>query len=242
MQINKAFFRQLFLLSLLASFNADAIQLNTMLSIFDESGEKPAFTVTNNDGLTLFVRTDIAEITVDNNEVIETPYTSDNIQDWRLNTTPSKLMLMNGQSKNVYADFLCNNGCSAKRDSVFRVSFIPQPYVDPDKKSEKSTVSLLVGFAPLLVVPASDPIIDYDYQVDKAHEQVRFNNKGTTLLHFSINACTPAKLRDGEQCQISYPVLAGRDRFFTIPSNILNSAKKITVVNHDESFIKTNGL
>lgn len=243
MQLKNITIRLLLLFSMLASYSANAIQVNTMLSVVDDTQEKPAFTVTNNDGLTLFVRTEMAEITVKDNKIIEIPYTNDNISTWKINTTPAKLMLLNGQAKDIYADYLCLNDCNETKDTVFRVSFIPQPYIDPEKKqSENNSVALLVGFAPLLVVPAKDPIIDYNYQLDKENSTLSFNNKGTTLLSFSINTCTPAKLRDGEQCQASYPVLAGRNRSFTIPENIINNAKKITVVNHDESFIKTSLL
>lgn len=229
------------IISIAATSDAHAIQVNTMLATLDAQGDKPAFTVKNNDGATLFVRTEIAEVTVENNKIVETPYTNENLADWKLNTTPSKIMLLNGQSKDIYADDLCGDRCDKRHDSVYRVSFIPQPYIDPEGK-QQNTVSLLIGFAPLLVKPAEDPVIDYEYERDDESKTVRFNNKGTTLLYFSINTCTPAKLREGKQCEVSYPVLAGRDRNFTIPDEIFNDAQKITVVNHDETYIKTDLL
>lgn len=235
----------LLLLSLLFSLsittNAYAIQVDRMLATMDAQGDKPVFTIKNNDGITLFVQTDIAEINVENNVIIETPYNSENLLDWKLNTTPSKIMLLDGQSKDIYADDLCGDRCSKQHDAVYRVSFIPQPYIDPESK-QQNRVSLLIGFAPLLIKPAEDPLIDYEYQRDDANKAIKFNNKGTTLLYFSINTCTPAKLREGTQCEVSFPVLAGRHRSFTIPDAIYNEAKKITVVNHDETYIKTDLL
>lgn len=242
MQLKSLLLKLILLISITTPISASAIQVNSMLSTFNTSENEPVFTVTNNDGIPLFVKTDISEITVENNKIIDTPYTNDNIQSWKLNTTPSKLMLVNGQSKDVYADDLCQSGCNEKEDKVFRISFIPRPYIDPGKKIESSSVSLLVGFAPLLVIPANDPVIDYDYQIDREKSTFKFNNKGSTLLYFSISSCTPAKLRDGELCQSTYPVLAGRNRSFNIPTDILASATKLTVVNHDETFIKTFDL
>ena len=161
--------------SLLAN-SAFAMNIDTMLLIGDEYGNG-VFTISNQGETTEFIQSNITQIEVKEGNLIRTPYTEDNFEDWRVTLTHPKMILEAGRQKQVGVRSLCGSKCDFTQDQYFLVSFEPSPY-DPEGKS-KSAVVINFGYRPLFVIPAKKQNIDYTISLENG--QLFINNKGNSF-------------------------------------------------------------
>ncbi|WP_366777434.1 hypothetical protein [Vibrio owensii] len=213
--------------SLLAN-SAFAMNIDTMLLIGDEYGNG-VFTISNQGETTEFIQSNITQIEVKEGNLIRTPYTEDNFEDWRVTLTHPKMILEAGRQKQVGVRSLCGSKCDFTQDQYFLVSFEPSPY-DPEGKS-KSAVVINFGYRPLFVIPAKKQNIDYTISLESG--QLFINNKGNSFIRAYIDECTDDITED---CELTAMSLAGRERAYELPKNIKSTNLNVTIVNHDESY------
>ncbi|WP_320204289.1 hypothetical protein [Vibrio campbellii] len=213
--------------SLLAN-SAFAMNIDTMLLIGDEYGNG-VFTISNEEETTEFIQSNITQIEVKEGNLIRTPYTEDNFEDWRVTLTHPKMILEAGRQKQVGIRSLCGSKCDFTQDQYFLVSFEPSPY-DPEGKS-KSAVVINFGYRPLFVIPAKKQNIDYTISLENG--KLLINNKGNSFIRAYVDECSDKVTED---CKLTAMSLAGRERTYELPKNIKPADLDVTIVNHDESY------
>ena len=101
-----------------------AMNVNTMLLVSDEYGNG-VFTVSSEKTIPEFIQTKIIQLEVQDNELVKTPYTEDNFDDWKVTLTHPKMIVEPGREKNVGVRSLCGTKCDFSNDQYFFVSFDP---------------------------------------------------------------------------------------------------------------------
>ncbi|EDP60128.1 hypothetical protein [Vibrio sp. AND4] len=207
-----------------------AMNVDTMLLVSDEYGNG-VFTISNEKTTPEFIQTNIVQVEIQDHEMVRTPYTEDNFDDWKVTLTHPKMIVEPGREKNVGVRSLCGTKCDFSNDQYFFVSFEPSPY-DPEGKSS-SKVSINFGYRPLFVIPANKQKIDYSIRVKNGELVVE--NKGNTFIKAHIDQCND---KVNSECQMTAISLAGRKRSYNLPKNIDVKNLMVEVVNHDESYRK----
>ena len=205
-----------------------AMNVNTMLLVSDEYGNG-VFTVSNEKTMPEFIQTKIIQLKVQDNELVKTPYTKDNFDDWKITLTHPKMIIEPGREKNVGVRSLCGTKCDFSNDQYFFVSFEPSNY-DPEGKI-KSEVSNNFGYRPIFVIPAKNQKIDFSVIVK--NDELVMENKGNTFIKAHIDQCND---KVNSECQLTALSLAGRTRSYKLPKNIDTKNLMVEVVNHDQSY------
>ncbi|EFP96071.1 hypothetical protein [Vibrio caribbeanicus] len=205
-----------------------AMNVNTMLLVSDEYGNG-VFTVSNEKTIPEFIQTKIIQLKVQDNELVKTPYTEDNFDDWKVTLTHPKMIVEPGREKNVGVRSLCGTKCDFSNDQYFFVSFEPSNY-DPEGKI-KSEVSNNFGYRPIFVIPANKQKIDFSVIVKD--DELVMENKGNTFIKAHIDQCND---KVNSECQLTALSLAGRKQGYKLPKNIDTKNLMVEVVNHDRSY------
>ena len=205
-----------------------AMNVNTMLLVSDEYGNG-VFTVSNEKTMPEFIQTKIIQLKVQDNELVKTPYTKDNFDDWKVTLTHPKMIIEPGREKNVGVRSLCGTKCDFSNDQYFFVSFEPSNY-DPEGKI-KSEVSNNFGYRPIFVIPAKKQKIDFSVIVK--NDELVMENKGNTFIKAHIDQCND---KVNSECQLTALSLAGRKLGYKLPKNIDTKNLMVEIVNHDQSY------
>lgn len=217
--------------AIFGSISVNALTVDTMFLISDKTGNG-VVTLTNDLDKTSFIKTSISEISTNGNgEIIRTPYTKDNIQQWRVMTTNPKLILEPGRAKDVGIRSLCYKvQCQAESDMVFSLVFEPAPYLKKGE-SQENAVQVNYGYSVIYVIPAKKS--DMKYQVTRKGTSLEIYNKGNTMLTFVIDRCNTDKVVD---CRTQERVIAGRVKKFKLPDYMQSLTVEASIYNHDESY------
>ncbi|KAA8596178.1 hypothetical protein F0Z19_5073 [Vibrio cyclitrophicus] len=218
------------LLLFIISAPAQALKIDSMLTTADEYGNG-VFTLTNELASTSFITSSIEKVDVVNGELVKTPYSKDNLNDWEITVTHPKLILESQRVKQVGIRSLCGNQCNFEQDKVYQITFAPVPYVENPEQQEAPLLAINFGYAPLFVIPAAKSKIAYE--MTYKGDTVLMKNTGNTYVRFMISKCT-AKLN--VKCQSSYTSLSGRVKEFIVPEYLQDEEIEVMVVNHDETY------
>ena len=117
------------LAALILSMTAQAFNVDKMIIISDDK-ENGIVTLFNDEPHTLFVEAQVEEIQiVDGSRIERTPYTRENLNDWKITMTHQKLVLKPGEEKDVGIRSLCKTiNCERSEDLMFLLSFSPTKY------------------------------------------------------------------------------------------------------------------
>ncbi|MDC8855807.1 hypothetical protein [Shewanella algae] len=217
---------------LLINNDANSFNIDKMVIISDDKGNG-VVTIHNNEGAPLFIDASINEIEILNGtEVLRKPYNRDNIGDWKISLTNSKMVLRPGESKSVGVRSLCHNtSCDRSKDLIFMIPFIPSPYNSEEK--DGSGVIINYGYSPLFIIPTDNP--QYDYLIENKGEELVVYNRGNTLINVFLNACSTI---NSKNCQQRYTVVAGREKKYQLSQNLQSDNLSITVTSFDRSYKK----
>lgn len=218
-----------YLCMILLTNNAMAMNLERMLVISDESGNG-SFVMTNNKEQTYFIETGISEIITDENgDYSRVKFSQDNVSEWDVVLSNHKLIVEPGRTKSIGVKAICGNQCDFSSDKTYEVTLVPKPYSQETK--DQQTVNVFIGYAPIFIIPAKEPRIDYDIKIN--NDLVKIHNKSNTLIKVMIDNCKGEK---SSRCSRSYTLVKGRAKELELPEDTVGEDLNITVFNHDESY------
>ncbi len=211
---------------------SSAVYLDKMLQVSDENGNA-SFIVTNDKEMVYFVETKINEIsTTKEGDLIRKPYTRENLAEWTVAVSNPRFIIEPGRTKSLGIRAICGDSCSWEEDRTYEIVFVPKPYANGSESSEQS-VNIFVGYAPVLIVPAKEPKVDY--AIDVVGKSLSIQNKGNTMLRVLVDNCQGVK---ESSCRVFYTLIKGRKKSFELPKGLVNKDLNVTVLNHDESYRK----
>lgn len=199
---------------------AQAISINTIINVLDD--EKGTFTVSNNDGYRQFINVSIADVNVVDGKLVETPYTKDNIDDWSLEATPSRLIVEDNQRKKFSVKYVGEPNID--QDKVYSVTVAPSPYFKGGE-IPKQSVQIAVGFAPYVIVPAKeDQPLSYSFKHNG--DSLSIKNNGNSYLHVTMDGCDDAiKGKARVECLKTSYALSGRELTVNLTDKMKDNIK-----------------
>lgn len=231
------------LIPIMALCSSAAYGMSVDKMVLFSSGDGDYFQVTNTTDSPLFITSSISERKViedGGTENIE--YTADNIQDWKINASPTRFVLYPNEKKIVYVnENICTDeaACFRETDTIFSVSFVPSIYVPKGEKAV-SNVGILFGFAPAFVLPAHEPKYDYSFSVEdnkEGYDYLNFKNKGNTMLTVMFDQCSQ-RVNQEETCTGYKKVFHTRDAKLQLPYEYKKGKLKIKVLNGNETYVE----
>lgn len=196
------------ILALIATQTAHAITVSSMLEIADGEG-KAEIAVTNTESYRQYLNIAVSEITVKDGEIIETPYTRDNIENWSIEVRPTRSIIDAGFKKTITAKFIGDRE-TLTQDRTFKITIIPSPYFKPGEEPE-NVMKLVFGFAPVIIIPAENSTPEIDYQLSYKGDKVYIENKGDSFFTAYLNTCKNGfESQETKDCSTRVNVLAGR--------------------------------
>ncbi|AQS39082.1 hypothetical protein Sps_03967 [Shewanella psychrophila] len=211
---------------------AEAIQIDSMFRVADANSEG-VFTVTNTDDKKLFLNIGITELTMVDGEIVKTPYTRDNIEQWALTVRPARSMIKPGFEKDFTLSLNCLPDCASDTDRVFQLAVVPTPYFDKGQRPDNA-MQMAIGFAPIFVVPAKSDKLNYSTRY--VDNQLEVYNKGNTFLNVSVSAC---KDDFNDTCNKDIKVLAGRRFIMELKPEMNNGSLELNVSTTDKKLKDT---
>lgn len=196
------------LVSLLYSYGSiAAVGINSMIE-FAHEGEG-TFTLSNGEDFRQFISVVVSAVSVENGELVKTPYSRKNIDQWSLMVRPARTIIDAKLSKNFKVNYDPNTSESKERDKVYQLTFIPTPYF-PKGDPEKHSLQVSIGFAPIFVVPAEkDQPLNYELTYKK--DTIQLNNNGNSYVRAFFDACpTSVKGKSRKACTKEVYAIAGR--------------------------------
>ena len=201
------------LLAALCSYESvAAIGINTMIE-FAHEGEGQ-FTISNGDDFRQFISVAVSSVSVENGELVKTPYTRENIDSWSLMVRPARTVIDAKLSKDFKVSYQPLASESKDRDKMYQLTFIPTPYFAKGEPA-KHAVQIAIGFAPFFVVPAEeDQPLNYDVTYDG--QRIVLNNQGNSYLRAFFDAC-PASTKGKAREACTKVAYAMSGRRLTVP-------------------------
>ncbi|MGI9918415.1 hypothetical protein [Vibrio owensii] len=214
------------------AIHAEAFQVDQMIVVSDDRGNG-IITLTNDEDSPLFVEALIDEVEIKNgDELVRKRYARDNLDNWKIALTHQKLVLKKGEEKDLGIRSLCHNTtCDNSKDLMFSLSFMPSKYREDDAQS--SGVEINYGFAPVYIIPTTEPV--FDYEIVNKGKQLEVINDSNTMIQLYIDSCTSEKVT---QCQQKLSVMAGRHKTFNLVDTVQSDDLHVTVRSHDRSYSK----
>lgn len=212
------------LLLLLAVVPAHAIGINSMLEYADPKG-RAEFIITNSEDQRQYINVLITELIVENGELRKVPYTRDNVDQWVMSAHPARAIVEPGFKKTFLLMHQPIVGePNANKDRVFQVSFVPTPYIAEDDIVQNSAVKMAFGFAPLVIVPAKEPL-PLAYDMTYSDSSVTVVNRGNTAFTLFLDGC-PKDTAEKERgkCSADAVVLAGRKLNVALPASMASQS------------------
>jgi len=212
-------------LGLLASQFSMAMQLNTMFLVAEPDGSG-VYTVSNNSDYRIFINTALSEMKVSNGEIEYTPYTRDNLSDWKINIRPSRAIIEPGFEKDFRVTMQCEGECQLPKDEIFKVTFVPSPYFEDEEK--KNNVQVVIGFGAVFLVPGEST----DIGVEAKHNgnSIQVSNQELNFLTATLSACEG---KQGPDCTQRFHVLGGRTLELALQEQLINKPLSVELTTHD---------
>lgn len=231
MKFSKIKLKLLSITVMLLSINVQALTVDKMVIVSDDKGNG-IVTLTNDESHPIFVQVKVDEINIVGGKKVEKKqYTRDNLDDWKMSLTHQKLVLKPGEEKDVGIRSLCHHTtCDNSQDLMFMLSFSPSKYRPGETES---SVEVNYGFAPVYIIPTTQP--NYDYEIINNGDSLMVENKSNTMINVFVNACG---VEHSSQCQQTFTVVSGRTKTFSLNETIQNNNLTITVTSHDRSYSK----
>lgn len=215
---------------LLCSLYANAIEINSLFQIADHKGET-VFIIKNTEDKRLFLNVGMFEVNIVDGELQQTPYTRDNIKDWKINVKPARTIIDSGYSKDFRVKMNCGVNCNDDRDQMFSLAFVPSPYIDNDDKPQHA-VQMAVGFSAIYLYPGKDQPLNY--KVSYKDNKLNFINNSKSYIEVIINSCKESGFFDVQdiECSKTIRVLSGRHLDYILPDNMQKDKLFLNIKTH----------
>lgn len=223
-------------LLMLPAISANALTVDSMVKFADDKGNE-TFIINNNSAEKMYITSSIKKITSfrDNKPIYEL-YSRENIADWELSASKTKLVLNPHESTTVGMRSLCNGSCASDQDQYYAVSFLPTYYDNSDEaNSKRAEVGFVYGYEPLYVMPAK--VSEMKYDISYNDDRITINNKGNTVSRVIVNQCSsPSET----QCKSAFTVVAGMQKSFKLSQKTgASEYLNIDIINHDASYFNS---
>jgi len=230
--------KQLLMMCLVISATPVSAMSISSLMLVNADDKAGILTLDNTDNITYFLKTSVSKVEVKNNQIIKTPYTRKNLDSWQIATKPSKLVIEPNMVKDIQIENICGDSCDRSLDQVFQIHIQPVSYTNEGENQSK--ISMLFGFAPYYIIPASKSKVEYQASYDGTN--ITAKNSGNTMLTLLIDQCKDnqsTQQEDGNKpalCTATFTLLAGRTRVLHVPEELQQENLDVILLNHDETF------
>lgn len=230
--------KALLFISLILNISPLSAMAISSLMLVNADQQAGIFTLDNTDNITYFLKTSVSKVEIKNNQIIKTPYTRKNLDNWQIATKPSKLVIEPNMVKDIQIENICGDSCDRSVDQVFQIHIQPVSY--SNEGEEQSKINMLFGFSPYYIIPASESNVDYLASYDGTN--ITAKNSGNTMITLLIDQCKDNKSTqqsDEEKpalCTATFTLLAGRTRVLHVPKELQQENLDVILLNHDETF------
>lgn len=215
------------LFSMLLPLTSSAFTVDNMILVANKDNNG-VLTITSNSKEPEYIKGFINKIDVVDGDIKKVKLTKDNLPLWDLALIPNKVILNPGERRRLSMKNLCKKNCEIGKDRVYQVVLLPTT----KDEEEESAVGINFGYAPVFIIPTSQPDISYDFSFKDG--KLNVNNKSNTMLYVQINNCTESLTKN---CSESYTVVSGREKSFEVPAGVKNAdSLKLRVASHDYSY------
>lgn len=216
----------------ITSTAVNAFNVDKMIVVADQKGNG-VVTLINDEPHPIFVNGKVEEIKfIDGDKIVRNRYTRNNLNDWKVSLTHPKLVLKQGEEKDVGIRSLCHNtSCDNSKDLMFMLPFTPSRY---KKEGDKiHGVEINYGFSPVYIIPTTEPI--FNYSIYNQGESLRIDNNSNTLIDVYVDSCIED---NNTQCKQKFTVVTGRDKTFPLAKNTQSEQLNVTVKSYDKKYSK----
>ncbi|MBE8574171.1 hypothetical protein [Vibrio sp. OPT18] len=201
---------------------SQALGIDSMIR-FTEKG-RTNFTITSGADYRQFIQVGISQLDVKDGEIVKLPYTRENIDQWSLLVRPARAVIDPKLRKLFQVESMALKSNPVPQDQAYQLSFVPTPYFE---KGEPVThaVKVAMGFAPIVVVPASQdkPI---HYEMKYVQDGLTLINNGETYLRAVLDACPEdTKVKERDSCSTVVYALSGRKLPIALYGSMLNASE-----------------
>lgn len=232
MRLNKLVTQLVITGTLCLSSMANAFNVDKMIVVANDKGNG-VVNLLNDEAHPLFIQSSVQEIHIeDGTQFVRNEYTRENLSDWKISLTNSKLILKPGEEKGVGIRSLCHQvSCDNSKDLMFILPFTPSRYNPSGEKA--NGVEINYGFSPLYIIPTTEPKLDY--KIFNLGDELRVVNNSNTLINIYVDSCSK---QNKSSCKQKYSVVSGRDKTFILPKNMQSEQLNMTVTTFDRSYSK----
>ncbi len=220
--LNKFIKSGLILGSICAS-QAFAFQVDNLVKFSDPGSSSIVYTLTNDSDEDLFVTGNINELKLkDDGSVEQFEYTTENVDQWKVNLSTSKFVLRKGEVKKIVLNTLDMNKEMAE-DEVFMVRF------SPDKALMKQNqVAIAYGYGVLSVFGTEAETTDEPKAI--------FTTDGMQLIN-KTNKALEARVCDSSfnkyECKVVAYLIPGRVKDFPLDESLKKGNIRVVLTSND---------
>ncbi len=212
------------------------IAVDSLVKFADKKNHSAYISVVNANKSDAYLIANMTEVKVINNKLVKNALSINNMGEWKLFVSPSKMILRGNEEKKIKVKYECNsNNCTISHDLIYQIPITPVPYSDEDGAS---SVNMAFGFAPYFIIPATNQKVDYKYRINNGYLDIK--NTGNTYINAVISTCEKVQKND---CIYEYKILSGREMKFKLPKEMIAKKRALmTVVNYDQTYRKTDKI
>lgn len=213
--------------SMLLPLTSSAFTVDNMILVANQDNNG-VLTITSNSKEPEYVKGFINKIDIVDGEIKKVKLTKDNLPLWDLALIPNKVILNPGERRRLSMKNLCKKNCEIGKDRMYQVVLLPTT----KDEEEENSVGINFGYAPVFIIPTSNPKIDYSFSFKNG--KLHVNNKSNTMLYVQVDNCTENLTKN---CSESYTVVSGRIKDFDVPAGVKKAdSLKLRIASHDYSY------
>ena len=213
------------------------------MMLVSEGPDHDFFEVTNTTEQKLFVSVQITVLEMLPKGTKKVVYNADNIDDWKINVNPSRMILEPGEKKIVFVNVnQCQGGkpCQFDQDAIFTIGFVPHIYNDPNSSEKDKSVGILFGFEPTFIIPATKENMKYKYKLVQkdGKDALQVTNQGNTTFTMLIDECEQSVSKNPDKCVSATQIYPGRMNTIPLMHPYKKGTLELKVVNGRETYVK----
>lgn len=209
-------------LALLCSASVSAFSVDSMFKI--DNGKDNYLLLKNTTNRVEFVNVRMSKITVEQGEVKEHPFDTEDFLHWPVYTTPSSVILDPGGAERVS---IIRVNKDNKEDTMVGISLIPDTL-----SSFNNSVDVSVGYKAWYLMPGSSEMTGRLTASRDGKGNIVLNNQTNKHISMTVNACGDKNFTD-KTCISSLFMLAGTSKNMAISSLKGRSSNLIYIRYHD---------
>ncbi|MEG0007352.1 MAG: hypothetical protein RR721_08510 [Aeromonas sp.] len=176
----------------------------------------------NTTGRTEFINVRLSHLSVENNEVIEKPFKTEEFMNWPVYSTPSAVILDPGGAERVS---LVRMNKDNQEDILIGVSLLPDTL-----SSFNNSVDISVGYKSWYLVPGKSAMVG-QLDANRRAGELLLDNNTNKHLSVSIDSCENSE-SSNQDCESTLFLLSGASKIIPI-SALKGEGRKINIRYYD---------